>query len=108
MIDPGRLDTRLRIDAPVEIFDGQGGVLRSYQPLATVWAQITPRPMRSAADAAAAGAVARYRIVLRSHHPLTLRHRLVEADPDGDAVYRIVALRDDARCTEIDAELRQD
>jgi head-tail adaptor len=108
MIDPGRLKTRLSIQAPVETGDGQGGVARSYVTLATVWAQVAPLAARAGAgggvEADAEGATTKYRILLRSNFSLTLQHRLV----DGARIYRIAAIRDrdDRRFIEIDAELR--
>lgn len=107
MIDPGRLKTRLLIEAPVETDDGQGGVTRSFAQVATVWAAVTPvvaRATGSAVEADAEGATARYRIVLRSNFALTLQHRLV----DGARIYRIAAIRDldDRRFIALDAELR--
>ena len=107
MIDPGRLKTRLVIEAPVETDDRQGGVARSYTPAATVWAAVTPvvaRATGDAVEAGAAGATARYRIVLRGNFALTLQHRLV----DGARVYRIAGVRDldDRRFIAVDAEVR--
>jgi head-tail adaptor len=107
MIDPGRLKTRLQIQAPVETDDGQGGVTRSYSTLTTAWAQVTPfSPRGGGADveAGAEGATVKYRILLRSNFILSLQHRLV----DGARVYRIAAIRDagDRRFIAVDAELR--
>ena len=107
MIDPGKLKTRLRIEAPVETDDGQGGVARSYMTLTTAWAQVTPFSSRgggAGVEADADGATAKYRIVLRSNFVLTLQHRLV----DGARIFRIAAIRDadDRRFIAIDAELR--
>lgn len=108
MIDPGRLKTRLAIQAPAETPDGQGGTLRDYTTIATAWAAVTPVASRAAEsgtlEAGAEGALTRLRITLRGNYALTLQHRLV----DGDRVYRIVGLRDrdDRRFVEIDAELR--
>jgi head-tail adaptor len=106
MIDPGRLKTRLQIQAPDETGDGQGGVERSATTLATVWAAVTPLAARAGGgiEADAEGASVRYRIILRSNFALTLQHRLV----DGARIYRITAIRDrdDRRFIEIDAELR--
>jgi head-tail adaptor len=107
MTDPGRLKTRLAIEAPAEADDGQGGVTRSYTPVATVWAAVTPVPLRASGgtvEAGAAGASVRYRIILRSNVALTLHHRLV----DGARVYRIASIRDldDRRFIAVDAELR--
>jgi head-tail adaptor len=107
MIDPGRLKTRLLIQAPVEVDDGQGGVLRSYATLATVWAAVTPLAARAASagvEADTEGATVKVRIILRGNFSLTLQHRLV----DAARIYRISAIRDrdDRRFIEIDAELR--
>lgn len=101
MIDPGRLKTRLVIEAPVEREDGQGGVTRSYRAVATVWAAVLPARMTHAVEADADGALVHPRIVLRSGVALTLRHHFL----DGAKIYRITALReiDDRRFIEIDA-----
>lgn len=106
MIDPGRLKTRLLIEAPVEADDGQGGVLRSFSALATVWAAVLPAGMHHRQEADVDGAVVRLRIILRGGVALSLRHRLV----DDTRIYRIVALReiDDRRFIEIEAEWRID
>jgi head-tail adaptor len=108
MIDPGRLKTRLQIQSPVETGDGQGGVVRSFATLATVWAQVAPLAARGGAgvgvEADAEGATVKTRILLRSNFSLTLQHRLV----DGARIYRISAIRDagDRRFIAVDAELR--
>jgi SPP1 family predicted phage head-tail adaptor len=104
MIDPGRLKTRLVIEAPDEADDGQGGVARAFTTVATVWAAVMPLAARGRVEADAGGAVIKVRIILRSNFALTLQHRLV----DGAKVYRITALRDrdDRRFIEVDAELR--
>src|SRR3954454_24397669 len=107
MIDPGRLKTRLQVQAPVETDDGQGGVTRSYTTMATAWAQVTPIASRGGGadvEADAEGATVKYRILLRSNFVLTLQHRLA----DGARIYRISAIRDadDRRFIAVDAELR--
>ena len=107
MIDPGKLKTRLQVQAPVETDDGQGGVTRSYTTLTTAWAQVTPLAARGGGadvQADAEGATVKYRILLRSNFVLTLQHRLV----DGVRIYRIGAIRDagDRRFIAVDAELR--
>jgi head-tail adaptor len=107
MIDPGRLKTRLQVQAPVETDDGQGGVARSYTTLTTAWAQVTPLVNRGGGpdvQADAEGAAIKYRILLRSNFIFTLQHRLV----DGARIYRISAIRDadDRRFIAVDAELR--
>lgn len=106
MIDPGRLKTRLVIEAPVEADDGQGGVTRSYSAVATVWAAVLPARMTREVETDADGAVVHLRIILRGGFALTLLHRFI----DGAKIYRIAALReiDERRFIEIDAEWRID
>jgi head-tail adaptor len=107
MIDPGKLKTRLQIQAPVETDDGQGGVARSFTTLTTAWAQVAPFSSRGSGanvEADAEGATVKYKILLRSNFILTLQHRLV----DGARIYRLTAIRDadDRRFIAVDAELR--
>lgn len=107
MIDAGKLKTRLLIQTPVEMPDGQGGFARTFTTLATVWAAVAPlraQASRAAVEADAEGSVARYRITMRSNFSLNLQHRLVE----GARIFRITAINEsaDRRFIEIDAELR--
>lgn len=102
----GDLNRRLVLEAPVESADGEGGVTRSYQTVATLWAQVLP--LTAVADIAAAslGAALRYRIMVRARDDVTTRHRLV----DGAHVYRVIAARlaADRRFLELEAEERED
>jgi SPP1 family predicted phage head-tail adaptor len=104
--NPGRLDRRLALEAPVESDDGAGGVARSYEMVAALWAQVSPLAAHARADADSAGVVVTHRIVLRARPNITTRHRL----RDGARLFRIVALREIAggRFTEITAEERRD
>lgn len=104
MIGIGALNTRLAIEAPVEVADGQGGVTRTYATFAKIWAQVTHLAGRHDVSADADGAALRARIVMRPGVVLTLQHRLV----DGARIYSILAIRDrdGGRFIEIDAELR--
>lgn len=104
MTNPGRMKTRLVIEAPVESDDWQGGVVRSHAPVGTVWAAVMPDSVQHGFEADSDGAVVKLRIVLRSGLALTLRHRLV----DGDRTYRITGLSDsaDRRFTEVHADYR--
>lgn len=105
MIDPGRLKTRLVIEAPVDAPDGQGGVTRTYAPQTTVWAALSAQSAHAGVQADAVGAALRVRVILRGHLQLTLQHRL----NDNGEIYRILGLtpRDDGRFIEIDAEAWQ-
>lgn len=104
--DIGALNRRLVLEAPVETGDGAGGVVRTYEAVATLWAQVTPVSGRTDVAGDSLGAMLRHHIVVRSPSGVGTRHRL----RDGTRVYRILAVResDDRRFLEIDAEERQD
>ena len=106
MIDPGSLNRRLVLEAPVETADGLGGVTRSYTAVATLWAAVEPVAVRHDVVADAAGATVTHRIVIRYSPDITTRHRF----RDGAVVYRIVTLRETVRrrFLEIHAEERDD
>lgn len=90
MSDPGLLNRRLVLEAPVEISDGAGGVTRSYDSVATLWAAVTPVAAREQIDAAQRGGAVTHRIGIRFSADITTRHRF----RDGARVFRIVSLRD--------------
>jgi SPP1 family predicted phage head-tail adaptor len=90
MSDPGQLNRRLVLEAPVETDDSAGGVARSFNAIATLWASVTPVSAQEEIEAARLGARVTHRIGLRFSSDITTRHRF----RDGSAVYRIVSLRD--------------
>ena len=101
--DPGALNRRLTLDAPVESADGSGGVTRSFSTVATLWTSVEPVSAREQVAAGALGADVTHRIRIRYDADITLRHRF----RDGDVVFRIVAIRArDRRFLDIDAEQR--
>ena len=104
VVDPGALNRRLTLEAPVEAADGAGGVTRSYETVATLWASVEPVAARADVVADAAGATVTHRIVIRHSPDLTTRHRF----RDGVTVYRIVSLRETVRrrFVEVQAEER--
>lgn len=104
--DIGALNRRLVLEAPAETGDGAGGVVRTYETVTTLWAQVTPVSGRGDIAGDSLGAVLRRRIVIRARSGINTRHRL----RDGARVYRIVAVResDGRRFLEIDAEERED
>jgi SPP1 family predicted phage head-tail adaptor len=105
MTDPGQFNRRLVLEAPVETADGSGGVTRSYDAVATLWASVAPKAARDSVEADALAASVTHAIQIRYSPDITLRHRF----RDGDVIYRIVALRDrDRRFLDIDAERRTD
>jgi SPP1 family predicted phage head-tail adaptor len=102
-IDPGALDRRLALEAPAETPDGAGGVVRTYQEVATLWASVEPVAARGEVVAMQSGQTITHRILIRRRADITARHRL----RDGAKVFRIVALRErDRRWLEIQAEER--
>jgi SPP1 family predicted phage head-tail adaptor len=105
MTDPGRLNRRLTLEAPVETADGSGGVTRSYAAVATLWGSVEPKSAREIVAAGALGASVTHRIQIRYSADITLSHRF----RDGETIYRFIALRvRDKRFLDIDAELRSD
>jgi head-tail adaptor len=93
-IDPGRLNRRLVVEAPVDTDDGMGGVAVTFADQETVWAQMVPASARGDIDADTRGAIVAWRILMRAGPELTTRHRL----RDGARRFDIVAIvrRDDA------------
>jgi head-tail adaptor len=104
-IDPGRLNRRLVVEAPVETDDGTGGVVRSFVDAATVWAQMTPVGARGDVDTDTRGTVVTWRITLRAGVALTTRHRLRDGARRLDIA--AIVLRDDA-LVDITAQERVD
>ena len=104
MTDPARFNRRLVLETPTETPDGAGGVARTFQTFATIWAKITPVSARGDAVADSQGATITHRIVIRAPREVTTACRFTE---DG-AIYRIVTVREstDRRLIEIAAEQR--
>jgi SPP1 family predicted phage head-tail adaptor len=103
--DPGLLNRRLTLEAPVETPDGAGGVGREYEDVTTLWASVEPLAARAEMSAASLGARVTHHIRVRLDPTITLRHRL----RDGTRVFRIVAMRErERRFLDIDAEERTD
>lgn len=107
MTAPGKLRHRLVLEAPVETEDGAGGVTRTFENIATIWAAIEPLTFAEQVAAEARGARLTHRIVIRTGFDVTLRHRFKL----GERVFRIAAIRDpdeSGRFREISAEERID
>jgi SPP1 family predicted phage head-tail adaptor len=100
----GGLDRRLVLEAPVETDDGAGGVTRSFEMVATLWAQVTPVRARPNVAADSLAALVTHRIVVRLPRTITTLNRF----RDGTRIFRVVAFREtaDRRFLEIDAEER--
>jgi SPP1 family predicted phage head-tail adaptor len=105
MTDPGKLNRRLTLEAPVETPDGAGGVTRGYTSVATLWASVAPASARGGVEAHAHGATITHHIQVRYSADITLRHRF----RDGARLFRIVSMRErHKRFLDIDAEERTD
>jgi SPP1 family predicted phage head-tail adaptor len=90
MSNPGSLNRRLTLEAPVVSADGAGGVVREFETVGTLWAEVTPVSAARAIEAERAGARITHRIGIRFADDITTRHRF----RDGERVFRIVSLRD--------------
>jgi SPP1 family predicted phage head-tail adaptor len=105
--DPGLLNRRVVLEAPVESADGAGGVTRGFEAVATLWVSVTPISAARQIEAQRLGARITHRLHLRYSQDITTRHRF----RDGDRIYRIASLRDrdgSRRFLEIEAEERID
>jgi SPP1 family predicted phage head-tail adaptor len=103
---PGDLNRRLTLLEPVENADDEGGVVRTFQALTTLWAQVLSLSAGADVNAGSLGAALRYRIVIRYRDDVTTRHQL----QDGAHLYRVIAARAsaDRRFLVIEAEERED
>ena len=106
MSGPVRFNRRLSLESPVEEADGAGGVTRTYESSALVWAAVTPLTASAEIAAAARGAKVTHRIVIRAGRTVTNRDRFV----DGARIYRVVVAHEsaDRRRIEIAAEQQTD
>lgn len=90
MSGPGSLRERLVLEAPVESDDGAGGVVRGFEDVATLWAEVVPVSARDAVTADRALWRVTHRIRIRMRDDVNTRHRLRL----GARILRIVALRE--------------
>lgn len=90
MSNPGLLRHRLVLEEPVESADGAGGVTRSFSPVATLWAEVTPVSAARAFEAERSGARITHRIGIRFADDITTKCRF----RFGERIFRIVSLRD--------------
>lgn len=106
MSNPGDLNRRLVLEAPVETADGEGGVTRSYATAATVWASLTPTGDRGGVLGDGLGASVTHRIVIRAGVDVSTQHRFRL----GARIFDVVAVRDsgDGRFLDVHVEERMD
>lgn len=89
-MDPGALNARLVLEAPVETPDGQGGVEVDFSALATLWARIEPVSARTDETAGALRRTVTHRIRLRWRDDLAGGMRLRK----GGRLFTLLAFRD--------------
>ena len=73
----GKLNKRVQIQEPAESRDAHGGVIRTWNTVATRWASIEPLRGQELYQAQQMGAQATVRITMRSYSGLTEMHRIV-------------------------------
>jgi head-tail adaptor len=77
VLDPGRLRSRLRLEAPADAADGQGGVTRRLgQPLPISGVGSSPCAQRPREEAGAAIAPVSHRVTIRHRDGCPSRHAL--------------------------------
>jgi SPP1 family predicted phage head-tail adaptor len=67
VLDPGRLNARLRLETPADAADGQGGVSEGWIAVTELWGRV--EPVRASAREEAGVAIAPV------SHRVTIRHR---------------------------------
>jgi SPP1 family predicted phage head-tail adaptor len=103
----GAMRRRLTIEAPVEVPDAAGGVVRSFATVAAVWAEVTFEGGTERSRAGRLEQAGSYRVTLRWRAGINAGMRFVDGaqvleiltagDPDGDR-RRLVC-----RCQDISA-----
>lgn len=102
-MNPGELNRRLVLEAPVETADGAGGIARDFAAVATVWGSVVSLSARADMFAAGRAAAITHRIVIRRGPQVTVRHRF----RDGERIYAVIAVSEnDNRTLAIQAEER--
>lgn len=98
-VDPGALGLRLTLERAVDVSDGQGGVTRSWEAVAPVWAKLEPVSAESVERAAQRGLIDTHRVTIRFRSDITTGMRLTRAgrrfairtlqDPDESGRYLV-------------------
>jgi len=93
MLDAGSLNRRVTIEAEQRVANGQGGWITSWEPVATVWAEMIPLRGDEALQANIVRSVQLWKVTIRHRPSVTTAHRLryrdltlnirSAADPDG-------------------------
>ena len=86
----GAFRHRLTLEAADEVEDGAGGVIRTWQAIAQVWASIEPLSLGERLVSEKRVGLLSHRILLRHRTDITLSHRFLL----GMRVFVIRAIRD--------------
>ncbi len=65
ILDPGRLNARLRLETPADVADGQGGVSEGWVTVTGLWGRVEPLRARPREEAGAAIAPVSHRVTIR-------------------------------------------
>ncbi|WP_245479435.1 phage head closure protein [Hansschlegelia zhihuaiae] len=74
---PGALRRRIAIEAPADVADGAGGVMRGFAALAQVFAAVEPLSAHEAQAGRALGLNRLWRVTIRARGDVTGGHRVV-------------------------------
>lgn len=84
------LRERVTLQAQVETDDGAGGVIVTWNDVATVWAAIEPRSMQEAEVSGRLDGIVKHRVLMRHRTDILGGWRIVSAS----RVLRVLAARD--------------
>lgn len=98
-----RMRRRLVLEAPQEIADGAGGVVRNFTAIATIWAAVGPVAAQADVTAERSGQKVSHRITIRHRADLTAAHRFVD-DARVFEIRGIVDAEEAGRYLVVDAE----
>ncbi|WP_420392564.1 phage head closure protein [Acuticoccus sp.] len=84
----GVLRRRLALEAPVDVPDGAGGVARSWNEIASVWAEVAPRRSSETVEDGRAVGLVTHRVTLRRRDDVERGVRFT----DGEERYRVLTV----------------
>lgn len=93
------LNERIAIEAESRTPDASGGYNVSWQPVITLWAQVTPFSAHEKWQNGQLGPVSAYRITIRARSDITPAHRLIWKNATLNI--RAVTVQPDRRFTDI-------
>ena len=80
MINAGRLNERVTLQAPTEIRSPMGEVTLSWASAGTVWANVEGMSSRDILQAQQANVIATHRIIMRFRASVNIQYRIVWRD----------------------------